>query len=106
MQTSLCTGTSHAGYCTGPSDLQCCVGGTPPVPPTPTSSQYGIDISSTMSSDAANCMVSNGKSFVIPRGFCSDGTIDSRVCNTLNSAYSAGIKTRDTYLFPCKFSLQ
>jgi hypothetical protein len=27
MQTSSCKGTSVPGYCTGPSDLQCCVDG-------------------------------------------------------------------------------
>ena len=25
METSFCTGTSYAGYCAGPSDIQCCV---------------------------------------------------------------------------------
>lgn len=102
LQTSLCTGTSVPGYCTGPGDLQCCVGGSPPVPPTPTSTQYGIDISQALSSSTASCLVSNGNSFVIPRGFCSDGTLDSKICNSLNTVYAAGVKTRDTYLFPCK----
>jgi len=104
LQTSLCSGTSVPGYCSGPGDLQCCVGGSPPVPPTPTSTQYGVDISQSLSGSTASCMVSSGYSFIIPRGFCSDGTIDSKVCNTLNTAYSAGIKTRDVYLFPCKYS--
>jgi hypothetical protein len=27
MQTSKCSGKSVAGYCTGPTDLQCCVEG-------------------------------------------------------------------------------
>ena len=98
MQTSQCSskgGKSVAGYCTGPSDLQCCVTGS-------SSAQYGADISSTMSSSAASCFKSDGKTFVIPRGYKSTGAVDTQVCTTLNSAYNAGIPTRDTYLFPCE----
>lgn len=104
LQTSLCTGTSYPGYCTGPGDLQCCVGGSPPVPPAPTTAEYGVDVSTDMSTDTASCLVANQKTFVIPRGYCSDGTIDHRVCNTLNSAHAGGVKTRDTYIFPCKLT--
>ena len=102
LQTSLCTGTSYPGYCTGPGDLQCCVGGTPPVPPTPTTAEYGVDVSTDMSAESASCLSASGNTYVIPRGYCSDGTIDHRVCSTLTTAYNAGIKTRDTYLFPCE----
>lgn len=102
LQTSLCTGTSYPGYCTGPGDLQCCVGGTPPVPPTPTTAEYGVDVSTDMSAESASCLATSGNTYVIPRGYCSDGTIDHRVCSTLTTAYNAGIKTRDTYLFPCE----
>lgn len=102
LQTSLCTGTSYPGYCTGPGDLQCCVGGTPPVPPTPTTAEYGVDVSTDMSAESASCLAAAGNTYVIPRGYCSDGTIDHRVCSTLTTAYNAGVKTRDTYLFPCE----
>jgi hypothetical protein len=97
MQTSKCSGTSVAGYCVGPSDLQCCVGSSP----TPSSSSYGIDVSQSMSSSTASCLAGT-YSFIIPRGFKSTGAVDTAVCTTLNSAKSAGFKTRDVYLFPCK----
>jgi hypothetical protein len=96
MQTSKCSGTSVAGYCVGPSDLQCCVGSSP----TPSSSSYGIDVSQSMSSSTASCLAGT-YSFIIPRGFKSTGAVDTAVCTTLNSAKSAGFKTRDVYLFPC-----
>lgn len=48
-------GKSYAGYCVGPSDLQCCVKGSPP-----TSSAYGVDISSQLSSSTASCLASAG----------------------------------------------
>lgn len=95
MQTSACSGKSYSGYCTGPSDLQCCVSGTP------TSSTQGVDISASLSSSSASCFASSGISFVIPRGFKSTGSVDTAVCTSLNSAYNAGIKTRDSYMFPC-----
>jgi hypothetical protein len=95
MQTSKCTGTSVPGYCVGPSDLQCCVSGTP------SSSQYGIDISSTVSSSSASCFVNSGYSFVIPRGYQSTGNVDTQVCTSIINAYNAGVKVRDVYLFPC-----
>jgi hypothetical protein len=98
MQTSKCTGKSVAGYCTGPSDLQCCVSGSP------TTSTYGIDVSTSMSSSSASCLVSSGFSFVIPRGYKSTGAVDTAVCTTINNAKNAGFKTRDTYMFPCKSS--
>lgn len=98
QQTSACSGTSYSGYCTGPSDLQCCVSGSPP---TPSSSTQGLDISASLSSSTASCFVSSGYSYIVPRGYQSTGNVDSHVCTSLNSAYSAGFKTRDTYLFPC-----
>jgi hypothetical protein len=64
MQTSACKGTSFSGYCTGPSDLQCCVSGTPPV----TNSFYGVDVSAAVSSSTFSCLKSNGfGTFAIPR---------------------------------------
>lgn len=97
MQKSKCSGTAVAGYCTGPSDLQCCVGSSP----SPSSSSYGLDVSQSVSASTASCFAGS-YSFIIPRGFKSTGAVDSAVCTTLNNAKSAGIKTRDVYMFPCK----
>ena len=97
MQTSKCSGKSYSGYCTGPSDLQCCV----ETSPSPTTSTYGVDISDALSSSGASCFVSAGVSFIIPRGFRSTGAVDTNVCTSIKSAANAGIKTRDTYMFPC-----
>jgi len=102
-QTSKCSGKSYSGYCTGPSDLQCCVGTTPD--PTPTSSTLGVDVSSTITTSAASCFHSAGVSFVIPRGFKSTGSVDTNVCTSIKNAASAGIKTRDTYMFPCELKV-
>ena len=93
IQTSACTGTSVPGYCGGGSDIQCCVKSS-------SSAHFGIDISSTLSSSTASCLAST-YSFIIPRGYESLGQVDTRVCASLESAYNAGIKTRDVYLFPC-----
>lgn len=65
------------------------------------SSTYGVDISAALSASTASCFVSNGVSYVIPRGFRSTGAVDTNVCNSIKTAASAGIKTRDTYIFPC-----
>lgn len=102
MQTSACSssgGHSVAGYCTGPSDLQCCIDGAPPPPP---AGNYGVDVSTTITGSAASCFVSSGLSYVIPRGYCSDGTVDHRVCDSIVAAGQNGVKIRDTYLFPCE----
>eukprot|EP00981_Chlorochromonas_danica_P000459 scaffold96_cov167-Ochromonas_danica.AAC.66 len=98
MQTSLCSsqgGSSYSGYCTGPSDLQCCVKGSSG------STAYGVDISDTLSYSTASCFVSSGLSFVIPRGYCSYGAVDSSVCTSLNNAANAGptcSKSADTQM--------
>jgi hypothetical protein len=98
MQTSKCSssgGTSFSGYCVGPSDLQCCVTGGGG------SSEYGIDVSSTISSSSASCFKSSGIKFVIPRGYKSTGAVDTQVCTSIKAAATAGISKREAYLFPC-----
>lgn len=98
MQTSLCSsqgGTSVAGTCLGPSDLQCCVKAIP------TNGQYGVDFSSAITSTQATCLKNEGITYVIPRGFRSTGTVDTNVCNSITTAATAGITTRDTSIFPC-----
>jgi len=97
MQTSLCSskgGQSISGYCTGPSDIKCCVQGG-------SSGSYGVDISVAASTSTMSCFKSNGYSFVVPRGYRSSGSVDTNVCSNLKNAQSAGIATRDVYLFPC-----
>lgn len=98
MQTSLCSskgGSSYSGYCSGPSDLQCCVVGSSG------SATYGVDISSALSSTVASCFASAGLTYIIPRGYRSSGSVDTNVCTSITTAASAGIKTRDVYMFPC-----
>jgi hypothetical protein len=65
--------------------------------------RYGVDVSSVISSSVASCLVSSGNTFVIPRGYRSSGAVDTNVCTSLVNAANAGVKTRDVYLFPCKF---
>ena len=62
--------------------------------------QYGLDFSSAASSSSASCFVSNGFTYVVPRGYRSSGAVDTAVCGSLNTAKAAGIATRDVYLFP------
>jgi len=97
MQTSVCSskgGRAIAGYCVGPSNLQCCVQST-------AAGQRGVDISVALTASVASCMRSSGTSFIVPRGFRSSGSVDTHVCNSIKIASSAGIPVRDTYLFPC-----
>eukprot|EP01034_Spumella_vulgaris_P033339 gene33339-41139_t len=101
MQESACSGEgvySVAGYCSGPSDVKCCVNG---FPPTPTTGEQGVDVSTTITASAAACFASSGISYVIPRGFMSNGEVDTRICPSLIAAAENGVKIRDTYLFPC-----
>jgi hypothetical protein len=67
--------------------------------------QYGYDISQALSSSSASCLNSNGYIFAAPRGYRSTGAVDTAVCNSIKTAYNAGAKVRDTYLFPCKYTL-
>jgi hypothetical protein len=65
------------------------------------SSEYGIDVSSTISSSSASCFKSSGIKFVIPRGYKSTGAVDTQVCTSIKAAATAGISKREAYLFPC-----
>jgi hypothetical protein len=64
-------------------------------------SAFGVDVSQAMSLSTAQCLKSYGYSWVVPRGWCSYGAVDTSVCTTLKNAQSAGITTRDVYMFPC-----
>ncbi len=68
-----------------------------------TGAQYGLDVSTTISSSSASCFVGAGYSFAVPRGYRSSGSVDTQVCTSIIAAYNAGFKSRDAYLFPCKF---
>jgi len=96
QQKSACSGTAYPGYCVGPADLQCCVSGAVDT------TDKGTDVSAALSASTAACFASSGYgAFVIPRGFRSTGSIDPNVCTSIKNAASAGIKIRDTYMFPC-----
>jgi hypothetical protein len=61
---------------------------------------YGCDYSTLLSVDIHKCIAQYAK-FVVPRGFRSNGQVDSNVCANLNNAMAAGIAIRDVYFFPC-----
>jgi len=55
-----------------------------------------------LSSTNAYCFVSGGYgTIVIPRGYRSNGSVDPSVCTSIIAAKNAGVKVRDTYIFPC-----
>jgi len=60
----------------------------------------GVDVSSPVSLSQFQCMASNGYSFVIVRGYQSNGVIDPNAETTLENAKAAGLY-HDTYHFPC-----
>lgn len=62
---------------------------------------YGVDISSPLDLGTAQCMVQNGVSFAIVRGWCSFGGFDSNVAGSVANLWSAGAAHVDTYMFPC-----
>jgi len=90
-----------SGYCPGSSQIQCCIASGSPTAPTMSATSLGVDFSTSMSASVAQCLVKNGYSFVIPRGYQSLGSVDSSVCSSLIAAKNAGIRTRDAYIFPC-----
>jgi len=61
----------------------------------------GVDYSELVSIDSHSCLLQNGYSFVIPRGYRSIGELDENVCQNLINAQSAGFDTREVYIFPC-----
>ena len=62
---------------------------------------YGIDISALVDSGSYNCLVNNGYTFAIPRGYCSYGGVDPNVVANIQNAYAGGMSHVDVYLFPC-----
>src|ERR1700733_6572902 len=65
-------------------------------------STNGFDYSSLIPVSKIQCLVQNGYSFAIPRGYCSNGSIDSNIRANLDNAWAGGMKNVDMYLFPCR----
>lgn len=61
----------------------------------------GVDISQHFATSVYQCMKTNGYTFIIIRGYCSFGGLDTNAVSNLNSAKAAGLAT-DIYMFPCR----
>ena len=57
----------------------------------------------SISDDSAQCLADAGFSFVVARGYHALYEIDPSGCDTVISAYNSGFKTRDMYIYPCKY---
>lgn len=62
---------------------------------------YGFDISEPLSVSNAQCMKDLTYDFVSVRAWHSYGAVDTAACGSLKNAKTAGITTRDVYMFPC-----
>ena len=60
-----------------------------------------MDISQPLDLGTAQCMVQNGMTFGIVRGWCSYGGFDSNVVGSIANMWSAGFAHVDSYMFPC-----
>jgi hypothetical protein len=61
----------------------------------------GVDVSQLFPTSTYQCMKNNGYTFVILRGYCSFGGMDTNAVSNLNNARAAGMIT-DIYMFPCR----
>ena len=61
----------------------------------------GVDVSQLFSSSTYQCMKTAGYQFVILRGYCSYGGVDSNAVANLNNVRAAGL-IADIYMFPCR----
>ncbi|EDQ90455.1 uncharacterized protein MONBRDRAFT_18455 [Monosiga brevicollis MX1] len=61
----------------------------------------GVDVAGAVSKDTWDCLAKAGRSFAIVRAWHSYGEFDSDSVNTIKSAWSAGMRHVDVYLFPC-----
>ena len=61
----------------------------------------GVDVSQHFTTSTYTCIKNAGYHFVIIRGYCSFGGVDSNAVSNLNSAKAAGLTT-DIYMFPCR----
>ncbi|EHL02548.1 putative GH family 25 lysozyme 4 [Glarea lozoyensis 74030] len=97
-----CSGSFYAGYCPGPSDIQCCA---------PKSSgggvgagKLGIDISSTPSASFWTCAASSFEVVALQgyiQGCAKGGAIKAGFTTNYAAAKAAGIPRIDAYMFPC-----
>lgn len=62
---------------------------------------YGVDYSVLFSVSDIQCLVGQGFTFAIPRGYCSYGAVDENVVQNIKNAWAGGMKSVDVYLFPC-----
>lgn len=69
--------------------------------PSPALKGYGVDYSEYFSVKDIQCLVSQGFSYAIPRGYCSYGGVDDNVVQNIKNAWAGGMKNVDVYLFPC-----
>ena len=60
----------------------------------------GVDYSTRLTS-AISCLVKEGYTFAIPRGYLSYGAIDPNAVANIKSAWDGGMKNVDVYMFPC-----
>ena len=67
----------------------------------PSRATQGVDVSQPTSQSAFSCMVNNGYTFAIVRGYRSSGSVDPYVVSTVANAWSAGMAHVDVYMFPC-----
>jgi len=65
------------------------------------SAELGIDLYPLVAVDGYRCLLQQGYSFVVPRGYRSLGKVDDNVCANLENARAAGVQKRDVYIFPC-----
>jgi GH25 family lysozyme M1 (1,4-beta-N-acetylmuramidase) len=61
----------------------------------------GVDVSQPFTAATYQCMKNTGVTFVIVRGYCSFGGLDSHAVAGLTAAKSVGLIT-DIYMFPCR----
>jgi GH25 family lysozyme M1 (1,4-beta-N-acetylmuramidase) len=62
---------------------------------------FGVDVSQLFSAENYTCMKNNNITFVVARGFCSFGGMDTHAVQSLTNIKNAGLKG-DTYMFPCR----
>jgi len=61
----------------------------------------GADVSDALAQSDFQCLLNEGYSFAIPRGYQSLGQVDPNVVNNIQNARAAGFQNVDVYLFPC-----
>jgi len=103
-----CEGGQYVpGQCPGARNIQCCVpsddNGNNGNGGTVVSGEWhglGVDLSDPCSASGFRCLVNQGYSYAIVRGWRSSGTWDPDAPANLNNALSAGMSPVDVYMFP------